>query len=96
MRWTLILLLFAADPEVFSDAATEQEQISDSEGIQKCEDNIKGLKNEVLGLEYFLQDKKHYKKYCPSLKWAQPSLDTYKKDPKSYLPSDCPKEIINE
>ena len=43
----------------------------------------------MLGLEFFLRDKKDYKKHCPQIKWEQPSLDEYKKDLKSYLPEGC-------
>ena len=50
------------------------------------------VKNNMCALEFFLQDKEDHKKYCPKLKWEQPKLEKYKKDPKSYLPEECKKE----
>ena len=47
-----------------------------------------------MGLEFYLQDKKDYKIYCPFPKWEQPKLEEYKKEPKSYLPKDCEAEKI--
>ena len=40
-------------------------------------------------LEIYLQDKKDHKKYCPSKKWTQPSLEVYKEKLKSQLPKGC-------
>jgi len=49
------------------------------------------LKKDMIALEFFLQDKKDYKKHCPKIKWKQPNIEVYKKKPKSYLPKNCKK-----
>jgi|TARA_E500000318_G_scaffold86388_1_gene82828 hypothetical protein len=49
------------------------------------------LKKDMIALEFFLQDKKDYKKHCPKIKWKQPAIEVYKKKPKSYLPKNCKK-----
>ena len=49
------------------------------------------LKKDMRALEFFLQDKKDHKKHCPKLKWKQPSIEVYKKKPKSHLPKNCKK-----
>ena len=54
----------------------------------------KDLKNDIAGLEMFLQDKSDYKTFCPYLKWEQPPLKDYKKNPKSKLPKECKAEKI--
>jgi len=59
-----------------------------------CEKASKNLKNDIAGLEMFLQDKSDYKMLCPYLKWKQPDLKEYKKDPKSHLPKGCKAEKI--
>jgi hypothetical protein len=60
-----------------------------SEQVKECKDGIKGLAEGIKGLEFYLRDKKHKSIYCPSIKWGQPTLDEYKKNPKSYLPDSC-------
>ena len=47
------------------------------------------LKKDMRALEFFLQDKKDHKRHCPKLKWKQPDIEVYKKEPKSYLPKNC-------
>ena len=59
-----------------------------------CEKASKDLKNDIAGLEMFLQDKSDYKTFCPYLKWEQPPLKDYKKNPKSKLPKECKAEKI--
>ena len=60
-----------------------------SEQVEECEENIKDLVEGVRGLEFYLRDKKHKSVHCPSIEWEQPTLDEYKKNPKSYLPKNC-------
>ena len=54
--------------------------------------DLDDVKNNMCALEFFLQDKKDYKEQCPELKWEQPKLEEYKKDPKSHLPKECKEE----
>ncbi len=53
------------------------------------QEEIKDLKKGILGLEFYIRDKKDHKAYCSHIEWKQPSLNVYKKDPKSYLPANC-------
>ena len=39
-------------------------------------------------------DKSDHKSYCPHKDWDQPTLQIYKKEPKSYLPKNCKTEKI--
>lgn len=50
------------------------------------------VKNDICALEFYLQDKKDKEEHCPNLKWDQPKLEKYKKDPKSHLPEECKEE----
>ncbi len=98
MSWMLAVLLTAtiaggAEKAPVSDPEPVEEQ-KPSDEVEECQKGVKGLKNDVLGLEFFLQDKKDHKNYCPYTKWEQPKLEEYKKDPKSYLPKECKAEKI--
>ena len=93
MNLLLAGLLITGAPIVASetlDSASEPtEEQSPSDSAEQCQKAAEDLKNKMLGLEYFLIDKKSHKEKCPSLNWEQPSLEEYKKDPKSYLPESC-------
>ena len=96
MQWPLLLLLtVSASPEPpgapESLPVSKQEQ-GLSEEVEDAHRGLRGLKNDMLGLELFLRDKKEHKELCPEIEWAQPSLEEYKKEPKSHLPEDCKKE----
>ena len=52
---------------------------------QNCDE----LKNDMIALELFLQDKKDHADLCPKISWTQPAIDTYKKELKSQLPEGC-------
>ena len=78
-------------PEPSEDVSVKEESQDTEEGLQDRQKEIEDLKNDVLGLEFYLQDKKDYKCLCPATKWEQPKLEEYKKDPKSYLPKGCKK-----
>jgi len=54
--------------------------------------DVGDMKNDVKALEFFLQDKKDKEEHCPKLKWEQPKIEEYKKDPKSHLPKECKEE----
>jgi len=54
-------------------------------------EQIQPLKKNIMGLEFYLQDKKDYKEFCPHIEWTQPKLKVYKDNPKSYLPNNCKK-----
>jgi hypothetical protein len=93
MHWIIPIVLASAPLEDVPDApgntsATETGQVLGDE-LGDCQRGVKGLKNDMTGLEFFLQDKKDYKNHCPTTKWEQPKLDEYKKEPKSYLPKEC-------
>jgi hypothetical protein len=93
MSWialTILLQVYAQEAiEPPTPDPTPSEQVEPSETLDDCQKGLKGLINDMLGLEFFLRDKKDYKKHCPQIKWEQPSLDEYKKDLKSYLPEGC-------
>ena len=77
------------------DAPPEQQEESDpSDTADRCKGKAEGLKNDIAGLEFFLQDKSDYKTFCPYEEWEQPSLEIYKQEPKSYLPESCKSEKI--
>ena len=93
MRWPLLFLLtVTASPEPpvasVSDSGAVYEQ-APSEQINDTTDAIESLKKDMLGLEYYLKDRKEHREFCPEIEWNQPSLQEYKKDPKSYLPEGC-------
>jgi len=92
VKWLIIHMVLATDTgypplPLNEDPKPSEEQSDDT--IEDCEKGVKDLKNLVLGLEFFLQDKKDFKTYCPLHKWEQPKLEDYKKNPKSYLPKSC-------
>ncbi len=93
MHW-IIPIVFASTP--VEDATlppvsvpVPAEELKPSEEVDDCQKGVKGLKKDVLGLESYLKDKKDHKDHCPSIKWEQPKLEEYKKEPKSYLPTGC-------
>ena len=47
------------------------------------------LKQKLLGLEYYLRDKKDHEELCSEIPWEQPALEVYQQQPKSYLPENC-------
>ena len=51
--------------------------------------DLEDIERDTKALEFYLQDKKDHKEYCPEIDWDQPPLTTYKEEPKSYLPEDC-------
>jgi len=95
----LLLLLVAAAGsfEPVPDSLSDPQEQNDSgyaEEAEGCQENVEDLKRSMLGLEFYLRDKKEYKELCPYLEWEQPSLEIYKKEPKSYLPKACNTETI--
>ena len=98
MRWVFLLIFavaYAQDPSEPLESPPQEEESQDSgETFEDCQKGIKGLKNDVVGLEFFLQDRKDYKTHCPYIRWEQPNLEEYKKEPKSYLPKNCKNEKI--
>jgi hypothetical protein len=98
MHWIIPIVLASAplqgpvQPPVNDPTPTDESSLSGE--VDDCQRGVKSLKNDVLGLEFYLQDKKDYKIYCPYTKWEQPKLEEYKKEPKSYLPKDCKIEKI--
>tara|TARA_R110000824_G_scaffold248837_21_gene437871 strand:- start:1288 stop:1578 length:291 start_codon:yes stop_codon:yes gene_type:complete len=96
MNVFLASMMLTTSPEVPEIAQVEvAAPMTDSgEMVKKCEDDVRSLKNGVLGLEFFLKDKKYHERVCPNLEWKQPSLEIYKEHPKSYLPEECPRDVI--
>ena len=93
MRWPLLFLLtVTASPEPpvvpVSDPIPAEEQGLPEE-VEDAHKGLKGLKNDMLCLELYLKDRKDHKEFCPGIKWEQPSLEEYKKDPRSHLPEGC-------
>jgi len=93
MRLATYLLLFYFSPLGPSEAPTsfpaEPEEPVPTKEEEHLQEGVKELRDDVLGLEYYLQDKKDHKKYCLTTKWEQPKIEEYKKEPKSYLPESC-------
>ena len=87
----LVVSLAAAAQPVNDDTGGEDDTAPPSED---CQEKAKDLKNGFEALEFFLRDKEDFKKHCPYLRWEQPSLETYKKEPKSHLPLECKAEKI--
>ena len=102
MRMPFIFLMLLAPTSVASYAPSDvlvsysdnTEEEPAPEEPTDCEKASKNLKNDIAGLEMFLQDKSDYKTFCPYEEWEQPPLETYKKEPKSYLPKSCKAEKI--
>ena len=61
--------------------------------VSVSSDELTEIEIAAKALEIYLQDKKDHKKYCPSKKWSQPSLDVYKEKLKSHLQKDCKNAI---
>jgi len=82
MRVLLVLVVLIFGSLAASSAFTRSTDGHPTEQIQP-------LKRKIMGLEFYLQDKKDYKEFCPHIEWIQPKLKVYKKNPKSYLPQGC-------
>ena len=78
-------------PVSYSDNTDEQQA---PEEPTDCEKASKDLKNDIAGLEMFLQDKSDHRMFCPRIQWQQPPLKEYKIDPKSRLPKKCKEEKL--
>jgi hypothetical protein len=93
MHLSLLLLLATAasdgpvDDPVSDPAPSEESR--PCEEVEETQEGVEALKREMLGLEFFLRDKKEHKKYCPSTEWKQPKLKKYISEPASYLPEKC-------
>ena len=102
MRMPFIFLMLLAPTSVASYAPSDvlvsysdnTEEEPAPEEPTDCEKASKDLKNDIAGLEMFLQDKSDHRMFCPRLQWTQPPLKEYKKDPKSRLPKKCKEEKI--
>tara|TARA_R110002074_G_scaffold188371_1_gene354097 strand:- start:438 stop:734 length:297 start_codon:yes stop_codon:yes gene_type:complete len=85
---------YSQPPEEPLNDPQEQNDPGPSEDAEGCQEGVQDLKKSMLSLEFYLQDKKDYKHYCPYAEWEQPQLEIYKEEPKSYLPKDCKAEKI--
>ena len=96
-KWLLVPIIGTATfypPLPVEDPAPQEQHDSADDDIEDCKKGVEGLRNDVLGLELFLQDKADHRTYCPLLSWEQPELGIYKEDPKSHLPKECTKDKI--
>ena len=89
MKWFLFSMLVMASAQDFPNMPEDTAIQAMDEDVEECQKGVKDLRNDMMGLELFLQDKKDYAEHCPSTAWEQPPLDEYKVDPKSYLPEGC-------
>ena len=93
MRWIVLpIMLQTGDFETIEVPVSNPsplEEVTPSQEVEDCKEGVKSLRDDVKGLELFLQDKKDHKEHCPDIKWEQPSIDKYKKEPKSHLPDKC-------
>jgi len=93
----LFLATAAGSPEPVIAPLSDPPEQNDpgyAEEAEGCQEGVEDLKKSMLGLEFYLRDKKEYKQLCPYLEWKQPSLEVYKEEPKSYLPKACKTEKI--
>jgi len=81
-RVLLAILIILLSILYFQDTPA---QVMKKDPIEK----IKPLKRKIMGLEFYLQDRKDYKEFCPDIEWKQPKFRVYKRDPRSYLPEGC-------
>ena len=93
MKWLspmafLVLVSSTSLDAPTSDPANEEAPPPPDE-IEECQEGVKGLREGIEGLEFFLQDKRDKKRFCPNIRWEQPKLEKYKKKPMSYLPESC-------
>tara|TARA_Y100001973_G_scaffold86334_1_gene129216 strand:- start:305 stop:601 length:297 start_codon:yes stop_codon:yes gene_type:complete len=96
-KWLLVPLIGSTTfypPYPVVEPAPQEQQDSADEDVEDCKKGVEGLRNDVLGLELFLKDKSDHRLYCPLLNWEQPTLETYKEDPKSHLPEECTRDKI--
>ena len=84
----MIILLFslACGQSVAQEVSYSQELPIDYSPVQK---QTQEMLSSVDAIEFFLQDKQDFERFCPKAAWEQPCLDDYKGEPKSYLPEDC-------
>lgn len=92
----LFFLLMGANAHEIVESSDEvpAQEKSQDDSVDECASAAERLKKNLMGLEFFLQDKSDYKSYCPHKDWDQPTLQIYKKEPKSHLPKNCKTEKI--
>ena len=88
MLW--LFLGYMAIVQAQEPPAPEEQDSADE--VEECKDNVTRLKNRMLGLQFFLEDKTDYEDHCPKQEWEQPTLEEYRTDPKSHLPENCKPE----
>lgn len=93
MSWAA-LWLFLTTPSVAPAEPSPSEPVTPpsedaSEKIEEFQKGVKGLTDDVSGLEHFLFDRNIAQRHCPDIKWDQPSLKKYQEEPKSHLPAEC-------
>ena len=88
MLW--LFLGYMAIVQAQEPPAPEEQDSADE--VEECKDNVTRLKNRMLGLQFYLQDKKDHEEFCPKVEWEQPTLEKYREAPKSKLPEGCKPE----
>ena len=83
---TLLLIILACGQSVAQEFPYEPTLPVDYSPVQK---QTQEMLSSVDAIEFFLQDKQDFERFCPKAQWEQPCLDDYKGEPKSYLPEGC-------
>ena len=82
----MIILLTLACSLSMAQEPVEQAHPVDYAPVQE---ETQKMLSSIDAIEFFLQDKQDFEKFCLSSEWEQPCLDDYKADAKSYLPEGC-------
>tara|TARA_R100000808_G_scaffold6409_1_gene19065 strand:- start:2477 stop:2779 length:303 start_codon:yes stop_codon:yes gene_type:complete len=82
----IILLTLACAMSMAQEPIEQQSYPIDYSPMQK---ETQKMLSSIDAIEFFLQDKQDFEKFCPLNEWVQPCLDDYKTEAKSYLPDDC-------
>ena len=82
----IILLTLACSMSLAQEPIEQQSYPIDYSPVQE---ETQKMLSSIDAIEFFLQDKQDFEKFCPSSEWVQPCLDDYKTETKSYLPDTC-------
>jgi len=88
MKLALILALFVTMANESPIGMNTKRPIFHITSLKSAADKVP-LKQKLLGLEYYLRDKKDHEELCSEIPWEQPALEVYQQQPKSYLPENC-------
>ena len=88
MKLALVLALFIAMANGSPVSMNSKGPALPIASLKSVADKVP-LKQKLLGLEYYLRDKKDHEELCSEIPWEQPALEVYQQQPKSYLPENC-------